>query len=118
MFLRNLDIFTPPRNRNNFTSVCLSVCVCVCVSVNEIPVERMHRFERGFRYTATYRTGSDPIEIDLGSKVKVTMTQYLLFRHNSLFTFLLNILALFCLIKLKFGMQLTYTLRRFVCEIH
>ena len=56
-------------------SVCLSVCPAVLV--NKIPTERMHRFGRGFRYTAAYRTGRDPIEIgELGSKVKVTEIQY------------------------------------------
>ena len=60
--------------------VCVSVCLCVCVSgsflVNKIPAERVHRFGRGFRYMAAYRTGSDPIEFgDLGSKVKVTVTE-------------------------------------------
>ena len=57
--------------------VCVYVCVClsVCLSVNKIPAERMHRFERDFRQMAAYRTGSNPIEIgDLGSKVKVTET--------------------------------------------
>ena len=60
-----------------FTSVCL--CVCVSVSgflVNKIPAERMHRFGRGFRKMVAYNTGSNPIEIgDLGSKVKVTVTE-------------------------------------------
>ena len=57
--------------------MCLCVCVCVRVSVNKISAEQMHRFGRGFRYTAAYRTGSDPIEIgDLGLKVKVTVIRY------------------------------------------
>ena len=59
-------------------SVCLSVCVSVCppILVNKIPAEQMHRFGRSFRWTVAYRTGSDPIEIgDLGSKVKVTVTE-------------------------------------------
>ena len=62
-------------------SVCLSVCLCVCVCVsgyflvNKIPAKRIHRFQRGFRKTVAYYTGSDPIEIgDLGLNVKVTVT--------------------------------------------
>ena len=40
--------------------------------MNKIPAERMHRF----RYMVAYNTGSDHIEIgDLGSKVKVTVTE-------------------------------------------
>ena len=47
-----------------------------------------------------YCTGSNPIEIgDLGSKVKVTVTQYPFFLHNFLLTCLLYISALLCLIK-------------------
>ena len=80
-------VITPPRNRGGLifslqfvcVCVCVSVCLSVCVSgilVNEIPAERMHRFGRGFRYMIAYNTGSDPIEFsDLGSKVKVTMTE-------------------------------------------
>ena len=76
-------IITPPRNRGGviflLQFVCVSVSVCVCVSgilVNKIPAERMHRFGRDFRYRVAYRIGSNPIEIgDLGSKVKVTVTE-------------------------------------------
>ena len=67
-------------------SVCLCVRVSVCVSgflVNKIPAEQMHRFGRGFRKMVAYNTGSDPIEFgDLGSKVKVIVTQYPSFLHN------------------------------------
>ena len=57
-------------------SVCVSVYGSGSFLVNKIPAERVHRFERGFRYMVAYRTGSDPIEIgDLGSKVKVTVTE-------------------------------------------
>ena len=56
--------------------VCVFVCVCVCPFVNKIPAKRMHQFGCDFRLTVAYHTGSDPIEIgDLGSKVKVTVTQ-------------------------------------------
>ena len=71
----------------------LSVCVCVCLSVcpallvNKIPVERMHRFGRGFG--------------DYGSKVKVTVTLYPFFLHNSLFTSLLCISAFLFSIKIE-----------------
>ena len=62
-------------------SLCLCVCVCVCVcvypSVNKMPIERTHRFERGIRLTVAYSFCSDPIEIgDLGFKVKITVTEY------------------------------------------
>ena len=44
--------------------------------MNKIPAKRMHRFGRGFRKMVAYNTGSDPFEIgDLGSKVKVTVTE-------------------------------------------
>ena len=79
-------IVTPPRNRGgvifSLQFVCVSVCLSVCPAllVNKIPAERMHRFGRGFRLMAANRTGSDPIEIgDLGSKVKVTVTSFLIF---------------------------------------
>ena len=77
-------------------SVCVCVCLCVCecpdLFVNKIPAVRMHRFGRGFRYRFAYDIGSDPIEIgDLGSKVKVTVTQYPFFLHNSLLASLLYI---------------------------
>ena len=72
-------VFTPPRNRGGVIFSLQFVCVSVCVSgflVNKIPAERMHRFGRGFRLMVAYRTGSNPIEIgDLGSKVKVTVTE-------------------------------------------
>ena len=48
--------------------------------------------------------GSNPIEFgDLGSKVKATLTSYPFFLHNSLLTSVPCILALLCLIKMKFG---------------
>ena len=77
----------------------------------------MHRFGRGFRYVFAYYTGSDPIG-DLGSKVKVTASQYPFFLHYSLLTSLLYISTLLFLIKLKFGMPLRYALCRFVVEFH
>ena len=62
-----------------------------------------------------YHTGSNPIEIgDLGSKVKVTVTYFPFFLHNSLLTSLLRISALLSSIKMKFSMSLRYTLGRFV----
>ena len=66
-----------------------------------------------------YRIGSDPIEIgDLGSKVKVTVTQIPFLIHNSLFTFLLCFSALLLLIKKKFGMPLRYALGRLAIDFH
>ena len=56
-----------------------------------------------------YCTGSDPIEIgDLGSKVKITVTQYPFFLHNSLLTSLLEFSALLCPIESN-----TYAYSRF-----
>ena len=56
--------------------MCVSVYVSGFFLVNKIPAERVHRFGRGFRYMVAYRIGSDPIEFgDLGSKVKVTVTE-------------------------------------------
>ena len=66
-----------------------------------------------------YRTGSNPIEMDdLGTKVKITVTKYSFFLHNSLLTSLLCISALVCSIEMKFGMSLGYTLGRFVFDCH
>ena len=67
-----------------------------------------------------YNTGSVTIEIgDLGSKVKVTVTQYPFFLYNSLLTSLLMYMsALLQLIELKFGMPLRYALHRSVFEFH
>ena len=67
-----------------------------------------------------YCTGSNYFEIgDLGSKVKVTVTKYPFFLQNYLLTSLLCISALMiCLIKMKYGMSLRYTLGRIVFEFH
>ena len=63
--------------------------------------------------------GSDPIEIgDLGSKVKVTVTQYPFFLHNSLLNSILYISALLCSIKLKFNKPHRYALSRYVGEFY
>ena len=96
--------------------VCVSVCLSVCLSGNsceqnssrtDTPI--LTRFS--LNKMVAYYTGSDPIEIgDLGLKVKVTVTQYPFFLHNSLLTSLLYILALVSLIKLKFCMPLRYAL--------
>ena len=96
--------------------MCLSVylSVCVCLSVNKILAERMHQFGRGFRYMVAVCTGSNPI----GSKVKVTVTLYPFFLHNSLLYSLPCISALLCLITMNFSKSLTYTLGRFVFKFH
>ena len=97
--------------------MCLSVCPALLV--NKIPAKQMHQFGRGFRKTVAYCIDSDPIEIgELRSKLKVTVTQYSSFLHNYLFTLLLYISFLLCLIELKFGMLLRYALYRFVVEFH
>ena len=75
-----LAIFTPPRNRGGVIFSLQFVCVSVCVSgilVNKIPAERMHRpiwtrFSLNGclqHWLGTYWNG------DLGSKVKVTVTE-------------------------------------------
>ena len=59
--------------------VCLCVCLSVCpvLLVKKIPAKRMNRFGRDFHKMVAYYPGSNFIEIgDLGSKVKVTVTQY------------------------------------------
>ena len=72
-------LFTPPRIVEGLYLYCsLSVCLSVCLTllVNKILAKRMNRFGRGFRLMVSHRTGSNPIEIeigDLGSKVKVTV---------------------------------------------
>ena len=61
----------------------LFACMSVCLSVNKIPAERMYAYYFGHSFCYTYMAAncicSDPIEIDyLWSKVKVSVTQYLL----------------------------------------
>ena len=58
-------------------SVCLCVCLCVRISCEQnfsrtdVPI-----WTRFLLNLVAYRTGSNPIEIgDLGSKVKVTVTE-------------------------------------------
>ena len=76
--------------------------MCVCQSVNKIPAEGMHRFGLIFAAMVAYRTDSDPNEIgDLWLKVKVTMTQYPFFLHNSLLNYLLWISISQFLLNLK-----------------
>ena len=61
--------------------------VCPTLLVNKIPAKRMHRFGRSFRVTVGLTHWLEPIEIvDLGSKVKVTVTQYPFLLYNSLLT--------------------------------
>ena len=68
---------------------------------------------------AAYRIGSNSNEIgDLGSKAKVSVTQYLFFVHNSLLNSLICISAFLCPIEMKFDMSLRYALGRFVFEFH
>ena len=91
-----------------FTAVCVCVCLSVCVygsACVQIPAERMNQFEHSFHLIIAYRTGWNPIEIgDLGSKVKVTVTQYPFFLYYPLLTSLLCISAQLCIIKMKFDM--------------
>ena len=83
----------------------------------KIPTERMHRFGRSFTLYSCLPHWLGPIVIgDLGSKVKVTVTQYPFLLQNSLLTSLLYISVLLRLIKLKFGMLLRYALCRFVFD--
>ena len=64
-----------------------------------------------------YCSRSNSIEIgDLGSKVKVIVSLYPFFLHNSLLSFLLWISAVLCPIKMKFSLSLRYALSRFVFE--
>ena len=66
-----------------------------------------------------YRTSWNPIAIgDPMSKVKVTVTKYPFFLHNSLLTTLLCFSALLCLIEMKFGISLKYAFGRFMFESH
>ena len=86
-------IFTPPWNCGgvifSLQFVCVCVCVCVCPSLCLWTKFQPNGFTVldavSFRYTADYYIDSDPIDIgDLGSKVKVTVTQYPFYLHNSL----------------------------------
>ena len=108
----------------------LSVCVCVCVSVSECVClcvwanlsvsEQNSSWTEAPIWTRFLLNGclpnvSDLIEIgDLGSKVKVTVTNYPFFLHNSLLISLLGISVFLCLIKMKFSLSLRYALCRFV----
>ena len=95
-------------------SVCLCVCVCVCLSVcpeilvNKIPAEQMHRFGRGFAKSLLLALTRTLLNI-------VTLGQ----RSRSQWLISLMYISVFLyLIKLKFGMPLTYALCKFVCEFH
>ena len=67
-------------------SVCVCVCVSVCLSVSEQNYSRTDALI-WTRFSFNGGTGSDPIKIgDLWLKVKVTVTQYPFFLHNSLLT--------------------------------
>ena len=89
------------------------------MSVNKIPAERKHRFGRGFCQMAAFCTDSNSIEIgDIWLKVKVTVTQYPFFHHNSLLTSLLWISVFLCRMKVKYGMLLRYALYRFDFHFH
>ena len=101
-------------------SVCVYVCLSVCPFVNKMPIQTYTPILMWSSLNSC-RITSNPIDIgDLGSKVnKVTVTKYpFFFLHHSLLTSLMYISSLLCLIKLKFGMPLTYALCKFVCEFH
>ena len=104
-------IMTPPRNPGwvvfSLQIVCLCVYVCVCVRLclwAKFQPNRCTDLDAVFakRLLSTLAQTLLYIEIcDLRFKVKVTVTQYSFFLHNSLWTSILYISALLCLIKLK-----------------
>ena len=99
LILYNTLYFTHPRfytstkswRGYNFTAVwCLCVRLCLWTKFQPNRCTDL----------GAYYTHSDPIEIgDLGSKVKVTVTQYPFCLHNSLLTSLLYISSLLCRIN-------------------
>ena len=96
----------------------LSIFLCQILSTSSVIKIRCTNLDAVFAkllLTALVRT---VLICDLGSKVKVTVTQYLFFLHILCKLQLLYISALLCLIKLKLGMPLTYAFCRFVCEFH
>ena len=70
--------YTSPKSWKGciFTAICLCVSVRLCMWT-KFQLTGFINLDAFFCYTVAYHTGSDPIEIgDLGSKVKVTVTQY------------------------------------------
>ena len=123
---RRFNIVTPPRNRRGvifslqFVYVCVSVCLCVCVSCSACE-QNSNRTDAPiwiwFSPNGCLLHWLKAIEIgDLGSKVKITLTQYPFFLYNSLLTSILYISALLCLIKMKVDIPLRYALWGFVFE--
>ena len=115
-------VFTPPRNRGgvNFyysLSMCKSLCVCVWVSGTSCEQNSSRTDEpilMRFALNGCLHHWLGPYwNCGLESKVKVTVTQYPFFLHNSLLTSLLYISVLLCLIKLKFlsSMHTSYSLQ-------
>ena len=113
-------LFTPSRNHGEviFLLQFVWVCVCVCLSVCEQNADQTATLIlTRSSLSVAYSSCLNPIEIgDLGSKVKVTVTQYPVFLQNSLLNFLIYISAFLCLIKLNFGIPHTYALCIIVCE--
>ena len=103
-----------------FTAVCLCVCLCVrlclltkfqtngCIDLDAVFAKRL--------LSTLARTLLKLVT--KVSKVKVTVDQNPFSLHNALLTSLLCILALVCLIKLRFGKPLRYDLCRFDMEFH
>ena len=112
--------FTPPRNRGGviflLQFVCVCVCVCVCLSVRLWTKCRSNRYSD---FDAVLLQSLEPywnwwpwVKGQGHSDVIPIVL------HNFLLTSLLCISTILCLIKLKFGMLLRYTLGRFVFKFH
>ena len=101
-------IFIPTWYREGVTFSLQFVCVCVwervcrsvCLSVNKFPAKLCTHLDVVLCQMVAYFTGCNPIEIgDFWLKVKITVTKYRVFHHNSLLTFLLCLSTLLCSIK-------------------
>ena len=105
--------------------MCVSVCVSVCLSV--CPAE--------FLWTKFKPNGCTDLDAIFAKWLLIALAQTLLklvtldqrsrsqwrnhfFSYNSMLTSLPCISALLCLIKMKFGMSLWYTLVRFLFKFH
>ena len=107
-----------------FTSVCLCVCVSVCVCVRHFLWTKfqpngwtdLDAVFSNWLLSALARTLLNLVTLDQTSRSQWRNTNF--FIHNSLLISLPCISALLCLIKMKFGISLWYTLGRFVFKFH
>ena len=100
-----------------FIAVCLCVCLPVCLSVcvwlflcTKFQPNRCTDLDAVFAKRLPSTLAQTLSKLGQRSKVKVTVGQYPFFIHKSLLISLLCISTFLCLITMKFGTSLRYTL--------